>query len=82
MLSKILVTSWQLRDIDSLFTNVPIEETIEICKNNLFKNRHCSWFEKSEFKDLLPLATKKSYFTFNNIVYKQIDGVVTGSFNS
>ena len=26
-------------DIDSLFTNVPIEETIENCKNNLFKNK-------------------------------------------
>ena len=25
-------------DIDSLFTNIPLEETIEICTNNLFKN--------------------------------------------
>ena len=25
-------------DIDSLFTNIPLEETIEICTNKLFKN--------------------------------------------
>ena len=25
-------------DIDSLFTNLPLEETIYICTNNLFKN--------------------------------------------
>ena len=32
-------------DIDSLFTNISLEETIEICTNNLFKNkRHCSCF--------------------------------------
>ena len=26
-------------DIDSLFTNIPLEETIEICTNNLFKTK-------------------------------------------
>ena len=25
-------------DIDSLFTNIPLEETIQICTNNIFKN--------------------------------------------
>ena len=35
--------------------------------------------KKSEFKDLLSLATKESYFVFNNILYKQIDGVAMGS---
>ena len=30
-------------------------------------------------KDLLSLAIKDSYFIFNNIVYKQIDGVAMGS---
>ena len=24
-------------DVDSLFTNIPLEETIEICSNELFK---------------------------------------------
>ena len=67
-------------DIDSLFTNIPLEETIEICINNLFKNEDIvHGLKKSEFKDLLSLPTKESYFIFNNILYKQIDGVAMGS---
>ena len=34
---------------------------------------------KSEFKNLLPLATQESYFTFNDVLYKQKDGVAMGS---
>ena len=67
-------------DIDSLFTNIPFEETIEICISNLFKNNDTvHGLKKSEFKELLSLATNESYFIFNNISYKQIDGVAMGS---
>ena len=67
-------------DIDLLFTNIPLEQTIEICTNNLFKNSDIVHaLKKSEFKDLLSLATKESPFIFNNILYKQIDGVAIGS---
>ena len=31
--------------------------------------------KKGEFKDLLSLATKESYFIFNSVLYKQIKGV-------
>ena len=34
---------------------------------------------KSEFKNLLSLATQESYFIFNDVLYKQKDGVVIGS---
>ena len=67
-------------NIDSLFTNIPLEETIEICTSNLFKNNNIiHGLKKIEFKDLLFLATKESYLIFNNILYKQIDGVAMGS---
>ena len=33
---------------------------------------------KSEFKNLLSLAAQKSYFIFNNVFYKQKDGVAIG----
>ena len=33
---------------------------------------------KSEFKNLLSLATQESYFIFNNVFYKQKDGVAMG----
>ena len=58
-------------DIDSLFTNIPLEETIEIYTNNFFKNKYLvHGLKKSKFKDLLSLAAKESYFIFNNILYK------------
>ena len=67
-------------DIGSLFTNIPLEEIIEICTNNLFINSYIihDW-KKNDFKDLLSLATKESYFIFNKILYKKIDGVTMGS---
>ena len=34
---------------------------------------------KIEFKELLSLATKESYFIFNEKLYKQVDGVAMGS---
>ena len=53
-------------DVDSLFTNIPLDETIDICVNHLFENTDTiEGFTKSELKQLLCLATKKSYFIFN-----------------
>ena len=34
---------------------------------------------KSEFKNLLSLATQESYFIFNDVLYKQKDGVAMES---
>ena len=34
--------------------------------------------KKDEFSNLLSLATKKSYFIFNEVLYKQEDGVAMG----
>ena len=66
-------------DIDSLFTNIPLEEPSKFTLRTFLKTKRLSWFEKSEFKDLLFSVTKESYFIFNNTLYKQIDGVVIGS---
>ena len=67
-------------DVDSLFTNIPLEETIDICANTFFENMEkIEVLSKTEFKELLPLATKESYFIFNRKLYEQVDGVVMGS---
>ena len=67
-------------DIDSLFTNIPLDETIDICINQLFANADTvEGFTRSELKQLLCLATKESYFIFNSLLYKQTDGVAMGS---
>ena len=67
-------------DVDSLFTNIPLEETIEICTDKLFKESETvECLSKTEFKELLSLATKDLHFIFGWILYKQIDGVAMGS---
>ena len=67
-------------DVDSLFTNIPLEETINICTNFLYNNEDViEGINKSEFKNLLSLATQESYFIFNDVLYKQKDGVAMGS---
>ena len=67
-------------DVDSLFTSVPLEETIDICVNQLFeKTDIVEGFAKSEIKQLLCLATNESYLIFNRLLYKKIDGVAMGS---
>ena len=67
-------------DVDSLFTNIPLEGTIEICTNELSKESETvKDLRKTDFKELLSLATKDSHFIFDGTLYKQIDGVAMGS---
>ena len=63
-------------DVDSLFTNIALEETINIGTNY---EDVIEGINKSEFKNLLSLATQESYFIFNDVLYKQKDGVAMGS---
>ena len=67
-------------DVDSLFTSIPLEETIEICTNELFKESETvEGLSKIEFKELLSLATKDSHFICDGTFYKQIADVALGS---
>ena len=67
-------------DVNSLFINIPLEEIIEICTNELFKESETAkGLSKSEFKELLSLATKDLHFIYEATLYKQIDGVAMGS---
>ena len=64
-------------DVESLFTNFPLEETIKNCVNDLFSNSFYS--DKLSRKDLYELAATESSFIFDNKLYKQTDGVAVGS---
>ena len=67
-------------DVDSLFTNIPLEETINIYINFFYNNEDViEDINKSEFKNLLSLATQEFYFIFNDVLYTQKDGVAMGS---
>ena len=48
-------------DVDSLFTNVPLDETIEICINELFKSdQTVSGLNKQQVLEMLLLRTKEN----------------------
>ena len=67
-------------DVTSLFTNIPVDETIEIISNHIFAN--CKYFEgfnRPQFIQLLSLSVKNCHFTFNGWIYQHIDGVAMGS---
>ena len=67
-------------DVESLFINIHIDETIKNAVDDLFSNNmYQGRLSKSELYYLLKLATSESSFIFNNNLYKQIDGVSIGS---
>ena len=71
-------------DVSSLFTNVPVDETIQLLADTAFKN---NWFneknklniKKTNLIKLLTLATKHQLFQFNGKLYEQVGGVAMGS---
>lgn len=67
-------------DIKSLFTNIPLKETIDICTAELYKGQELvNNLTKQNFRSLLDLAVNESMFIFNGKFYKQVDGVAMGS---
>ena len=67
-------------DVESLFTNIPLDETIKICADRVFqKKKKVKGLLKRHFVRLLTFATKSSFFLFNGTYYSQIDGVAMGS---
>ena len=66
-------------EVDSLLTNRPLEETINICSDALFQKLDIyEGYSNYEFKTLLSLASKESYFFFNEVLCKQKDGCSNG----
>ena len=67
-------------DITSLFTNIPIDDTINIILDQLFSSTQ--WFHgfsREQFKDFLNLAVKNCHSIFNGKFYDQIEVVAMGS---
>ena len=67
-------------DVESLFTNIPLNETINNCVSDLHnKNLYNGKLSKRDLFKLLETATSKSSFIFDYLLYKQVDGVAMGS---
>ena len=67
-------------DIWSLFTCFPILQTINICADMLYRS-HLTTPDILEavFVELLKFATTSVEFSFDNIMYRQVDGISMGS---
>ena len=59
-------------DVNSLFTNIPLDENINICTESIYDQNDAVGLNKSELKELLSLVTKEPYFVFNEFLYKQL----------
>ena len=67
-------------DVVSLFTNVPVKETIDIIIRKVYNEKLVKTKIKREnMRELLVLCTTEVPFTFNNEMYMQVDGVMMGS---
>ena len=66
--------------MDSIFTNVPLDETIEICVNELCKSSQMvSGLKKQEVLEMHSSTTKENVILFYQKYHSQIDGVAMGS---
>ena len=67
-------------DVESLFNNIPLEETINISCDTLFANEAKIYnFSRNDFEKLLRIALQNNFFNFDGKIYKQTDGVAMGS---
>ena len=67
-------------ETESLFTNIPLQETIDLCVENLFKDRtHVDNLSKDSFGELLTRTMAESLTLFYQKFHKKHDGVAMGS---
>ena len=68
-------------DVESLFTNIPTTETIEMILDLVYTKGVELFHDlaRDELNKLLVICTQESHFQFNGQFYDQIDGVAMGS---
>lgn len=69
-----------LLDIDYVFTNISLDETINICTDLLFKQGNIDFgLNKKQMLEMHSIALKKSIILFDNKYYCQVYGVAKGT---
>ena len=67
-------------DVESFFTNIPLEETLSISCDFLFANEaKINNFSRNNFEKIFRIALQNNFFNFGDKIYKQTDVVVMGS---
>ena len=69
-----MVTIYTSPYVYSLFTIILLDETIDSCIENVYNdNKNTPKIPKDIFRNLINVATKESFFMFNNKFFKLID---------
>ena len=63
----------------SLFTSIPLQETIDIAVDLLFEYNPNFKITQNELRKLFDFSTSGTHFLFDGSFYVEIDGVAMGS---
>ena len=69
-------------DVKSLFTNVPIDKTLEVIGNKLINDQSLeerSVLSPEQITKLVEVCLKTTYFVYNSEYYEQLEGAAMGS---
>ena len=66
-------------DVCSLFTNIPLSETIDIAVKLILENKKDLKFLENELTKLFRFATSQTHSYFDEKIFDQVDGVAMGS---
>ena len=67
-------------DVEILFTNIPLNEVIDTCIDDLFCNTNTIYnLDHNDMRKLLALAAYEFFFIFDQVMYRQTDDVAMGS---
>ena len=72
---EVSVSDCMVSYVCSLFTNIPLNETIDLAVDIIFDNNRSVNIIKSQLKNLFVFATSRNHFLFNKEIYDQTDGV-------
>ena len=61
-------------DVSNLFTNVPLDFTIDLILKKVYEKKMIKTkLKREELKELLEICTKEMHFTFDENIYRQTD---------
>ena len=66
-------------DVTSLFTNIPLNESIDLAVSYILQNNSNLKLSKEDLTKLFSFATAQTHFLFNGSTYDQVGGVSMGS---
>ena len=66
-------------DVESLFTNIPLEECVNLAVDYISKGNPDLQLTKTELRNAFNFVTAQTHFLFKGSFFHQIDGVATGS---